>query len=206
MITLSSSLNTYADIHVGLERYGLIHENFHWLLQISLGHLNPSWRYWSLFDWLIYKFRFFQHNDIRSFVQVNLFENHFLEALNLGAYFDFDLHNIIWIIRLKVVGALLFSILFSWNILFVLFWLSLLLLLWFFFFLLFLLLRFFFLLFLLLWLLVSDLSLSLLIWLLVGIISLFKLIVGDGNLALWVLLVLDHIACSEILLNKVQLD
>lgn len=201
VITLSSSLNTYADAHVGLERYGLIHEYFHWLLQISFRHLNPSWRYWGLFNWLIYKFRFFQHNDIRFFIQINFFENHLLKSFYLSAYFDFNFHNIIWIIWLEIVSAFLFSILFTWNILLVLFWLSLLLLLW----LLFIFLLFWFLLFLC-WLFLNDFSLSLFIWLLIGVISGNELIVWDVDLSFWVLLILDHITCFEVLLNKVQLD
>lgn len=191
MITLSSSLNTYANAHVSLKRYGLVHENFYRLLHISIGHFNPNWRYWSLLNRLIYLLRFFQHDDVRLLVQLDLFKNHFLEALHLSAYFDLDLHDVVWIIRLKVVTALLFLLLIR-DVLLVLLWFSFLDLL----------VLFLDLWLLLSWFLLSNFFFSFLIWFL---LHLFK----TWNNWLWYFRILSeirHVTSSEILLNKVQLD
>ena len=127
-------------------------------------------------------------------MQVDLFKNHFLEALDLSAYLDLDLHDVVWIIRFKVVTTLLFSFLVG-DVLLMLLWLSLLDLLDLF------VLLFLWLLFL--WLVLSNFSLSIFI----------RLVFDLHDKWLWnrfssfrILSLVNHVTCSEVLLNKVQLD
>lgn len=190
MIALPSSLDAYADAHVGLEGNRLVHENFHGLLHVHLGHFHPNRCDWCLVNRLIHLLALFQQDNVRFFVKVNFLKDHFFQAFYFRANFYLDFHDIVRIIWFKVMAALLLTLLVWRNVLLMLFRLPLLnllisvaVLVW------------------LLWLFLSLFGLLLLFISLFAFIIVLLWIINSDRL--WVLQRIQQIARSEILLYKV---
>ena len=190
VIALPSSLDAYADAHVGLEGNRLVHENFHGLLHVHLGHFHPNRCDWCLVNRLIHLLALFQQDNVRFFVKVNFLKDHFFQAFYFRANFYLDFHDIVRIIWFKVMAALLLTLLVWRNVLLMLFRLPLLnllisvaVLVW------------------LLWLFLSLFGLLLLFISLFAFIIVLLWIINSDRL--WVLQRIQQIARSEILLYKV---